>query len=103
MCATATAGVTVRNIGEAAAPAGVVVGVYAGSPASPGTKLGSVTTTRMLYPAEAEPLELPFATGAPATVFAIVDDGAPPHPAWTECRTDDNKTQAISPACGAPK
>ena len=70
LCGTATGGVTVtvRNIGEAAAPAGVVVGVYSGTPGSPGTKLGSVTTTRTLYPAEAEPLELAFRGGSGAGI-----------------------------------
>ncbi len=104
-CATSGEGVTVtvRNVGEALVPAGVVVGVYSGTPGS-GTKLGSVTTTRTLYPAEGEPLEFAFASGvAPSKVYAIVDDGAPPHPTWTECRTTDNMTQAISPACGVPK
>ncbi len=93
--------VTVRNVGEALVPAGVVVGVYAGTP-STGTKIGSVTTTRALYPAESEPLDLLFAGPAPASVYAIVDDGAPPHPSWHECRTDDNTTKATSIACNGP-
>ncbi|MDB5220561.1 MAG: Hemolysin-related protein RbmC [Myxococcaceae bacterium] len=92
--------VTVRNIGEALVPAGVVVGVYAGVPPT-GVKIGSVTTTRALYPAESEPLELLLAI-VPATVYTVVDDGAPPHPAWHECRTDDNTSAAVSTACIAP-
>lgn len=91
--------VNVRNVGEAVAPAGVVVGVYAGAVGS-GTKLGTVTTTRPLYPAEAEPLVFTFASSSPPSqVYAVVDDGSPPHPSWTECRTDDNTSKAISPAC----
>lgn len=104
LCSAAFGGVTVtvRNVGEAAAPAGVVIGVYGGTP-STGTKLGAVQTTRALYPAEAEPLDFALAAGAaPATVYAVVDDG-PTHPAWTECRTDDNTTVAIAPACASPK
>jgi hypothetical protein len=94
--------VTVRNVGEALVPAGVVVGVYSGSPPN-GTKLGTVTTTRALYPAESEPLDLLFANGAmPPSVYAIVDDGAPAHPSWTECRTDDNLAAAISIGCNGP-
>jgi hypothetical protein len=92
--------VTVRNIGEALVPAGVVVGVYAGVP-STGVKIGTVTTTRALYPAESEPLELVLAT-VPPTVYTVVDDGVPPHPAWHECRTDDNTSAAVSTACNAP-
>lgn len=95
--------VVVRNVGEAAVPAGVVTGVYAGSPGS-GKRLGSVTTTRPLYPAEAEPLDFRFPAGqSPTLVYAIVDDGGPPHPSWTECRTDDNTTEAVSPRCASPK
>ncbi len=103
-CSASGEGVTVnvRNIGEALVPAGVVVGVYSGTPGA-GTKLGTVTTTRVLYPAEAEPLEFPFSGAVPASVYAVVDDGAPPHPTWTECRTNDNTSAAISPACGVPK
>ncbi|MBX3228263.1 MAG: VCBS repeat-containing protein [Labilithrix sp.] len=97
-----TVTVVVRNVGEAAVPAGVVIGVYAGT-----TKLGSLTTTRPLYPAEAQPLDQAVAGAgvAPgATVRAIVDDGAPPHPSWTECRTDDNTAQTTARACsGVPK
>lgn len=95
--------VRIRNIGEAALPKGVVAGVYAGSPGS-GTKLGTVTTTRALYPAEVEPLDFAFGPGAlPASVYAVADDGAPPHPTWTECRTDDNTSKAISPICSDVK
>src|SRR6185437_1246620 len=38
----------VRNIGQAAVPAGVVVGFYEGAP--PGTELGQASTTQVLYP-----------------------------------------------------
>jgi hypothetical protein len=89
--------VTVRNIGEALVPAGVVVGVYGGAPPT-GVKIGAVTTTRPLYPAESEPLELALAT-VPANVYTVVDDGAPAHPAWHECRTDDNTSKAVATSC----
>ena len=91
---------TVRNIGEAPLPAGVTVGFYAGAPGS-GTPLGSGVTTRALYPAEAEVVLLPGVDTAiqSGTVYAIVDDGSPPHPLWTECRTDNTTSAAISGRC----
>jgi hypothetical protein len=92
--------VTVRNVGEAVVPAGVEIGIDAGTPGS-GTRIGSVKTTRPLYPAEAEPLDFPFGGPAPSSVFAIIDDVGTPHPSWAECRTNDNTTAAISPACAS--
>jgi hypothetical protein len=92
----------VRNLGEAAVEAPVVVGFYAGA-----TKLGTASTTRTLYPAESEELTLPLAS-PPANVLdgttpvrAVVDDGAPAH-AWHECRTDNNQSTAVSGRCTAP-
>ena len=86
---------TVRNIGQAAVPAGVPVGFYAGDPMGGGTLLGTMDTTRQLYSLEAEDLVL-LLPNAPAgvqdgstPVFVVVDDGMPPHP-WVECRTDNN-------------
>jgi hypothetical protein len=104
LCADAPgATINVRNVGEAPAPAGVVVGIYAGAPGA-GTKLGTVTTSRALYPAEVEPLDFIFPPGAATpTVYAVIDDGAPPHPSWTECRTDDNTTKAVAPICSLTK
>ncbi|HVH41999.1 MAG TPA: FG-GAP-like repeat-containing protein [Labilithrix sp.] len=104
LCSAPGVIVGVRNIGEASVPAGVLVGVYSGVPGS-GTKLGTVTTTRPLFPAEVEPLEFLFPAGAEGTTsaYAIVDDGAPAHPTWTECRTDDNTSKAASPACSFAK
>lgn len=104
---SASLGVTVgiRNVGEAPVPAGVVATILGGGSTGPGTRLGSVKTTRALFPAEIEPLEFVIPSDAPATptVYAIVDDGAPAHPSWTECRTDDNRAAAISPACALTK
>ncbi|WP_434420977.1 FG-GAP repeat domain-containing protein [Nannocystis pusilla] len=86
---------TVRNVGEAALPAGVVVGFYTGEPDT-GTKIGELTTTKALYPLESEALTLPF-NDAPddikngiVNVYAIVDDTVVPHPEWQECRVDNN-------------
>ncbi|MBL9103230.1 MAG: hypothetical protein JNL82_19955 [Myxococcales bacterium] len=93
----------VRNIGQAAVPAGVNVGFYEGDPAQGGAKIGSGVTTKILYPAESQEvlLELPqipqaFVDGTQPLVV-VVDDGMPDHP-WQECRTDNNKTVG-DPAC----
>ncbi len=86
---------TVRNVGEAVLPPGVVVGFYIGDPPD-GTKVGESMTTTALYPLEAETLVLPY-DDAPQDVkdgviniYAVVDDTMQPHPEWQECRTDNN-------------
>lgn len=86
----------VRNLGRASVPQGVPVGFYEGDPAAGGVLLGSVLTTKILYPAEAEdvPLLLPEASAAlrmgETEAWVVVDDGMPPHP-WVECRTENNR------------
>jgi len=97
---------TVRNVGEASLPAGVVVGFYTGDPGA-GTKVGEMTTTKVLYPLESEALTLPF-NNAPKevqngtlNVHAIVDDTDVPHPTWAECR-DDNNTGTSTGRCLIP-
>jgi FG-GAP-like repeat len=99
---------TVRNLGEASLPAGVVVGFYEAMPMPGGTKLGQATTTKVLYPAEAEKvtLDLPMAppevlSGA-VKVYAIVDDTMTPH-LWHECRTDNDTSEQVSGKCDGPK
>ena len=93
---------TVQNIGEAALPAGVVVGFYEGS-GPPGTPLGKQSTTRVLYSLDSETLFLPLSSTPSGTVFAIVDDTTTPHPEWTECRTDNNQSKVVSPSCNVPR
>jgi hypothetical protein len=72
---------TVRNLGSAALPSGVVVGFYAGA----GTYLGGGVTNKTLYPAEAEKVVLELPSVDPAVengtvlVYAVVDDGMPAH------------------------
>src|SRR5262249_35477149 len=58
---------TVRNIGQAALPAGVPVGFYQGSPPG-GTKLGAGVTTKLLYPAESEAVVLSLSNPAQGIV-----------------------------------
>ena len=86
----------VRNLGQAAAPHGVPVGFYAGDPDAGGTLLGTVHTTKLLYPAESENLTLAL-DDTPAAVrsgeldiYIVIDDGGGSH-AWHECRVDNNK------------
>jgi hypothetical protein len=97
---------TVRNIGQAALPAGVVVGFYEGSP--PGTKLGQGVTTKVLYPAESEAMVLAIATPDQGLVngstpaYAVADDTTVPHPSWHECRTDNNDSGPVLAGCTLP-
>jgi hypothetical protein len=91
---------TVTNIGEAALPAGVIVGFYTGAPGS-GTKLGSAPTTSVLYSAQSEKVFLALPPQSTTTqVYAIVDDTTTPHPTWHECRTDNNTSAPVSDSCG---
>lgn len=98
---------TVRNLGTAPLPPGVVVGFHAGV-APNATLLGVGTTTKALYPAEGENVFLPLPNAPPdiangtTPVYAVVDDGNPTHP-WHECRTDNNTSASVSGKCDAPK
>ncbi len=98
---------TVRNLGSAALPDGLVVGMYAGT-APGGTLLGSDVTTKVLYPAEAESILFPLPNADPGIldgstpVYAVVVDGAPP-PGLFECRTDNNTSPPASGACAVPQ
>lgn len=95
---------TVRNIGQAALPAGVVAKVFAGSPPS-GALLGEVSTTRALYPAEAESLFLPLVDADPGItsgktlVYATVEEPLPVR----ECRVDNNSSTPVQVNCHMPK
>jgi len=88
----------VRNIGQAAVPAGVVVGFYEGDPDMGGTKLGEGMTKKALYPAEAEDVAIDVPnpsmalTDGTIPVFVVLDDGMPAH-LWQECRTENNKIE----------
>jgi hypothetical protein len=94
----------VRNIGQAAVPAGVLVGFYDGDPSGGGVLLGQGMTSKTLYPAEAEDVVLDGALVPQAIqdgdqdLWVVVDDGMPEHP-WHECRTDNNVTSGDA-GCG---
>lgn len=91
---------TVRNIGRAAVPAGVPVTFYAGDPAAGGELLGTMNTTKELYPAEGEELILVPETSVQALrdgaveAWAVVDEGNPVH-TWRECRPDNNDASSL--------
>ncbi|EDM77001.1 hypothetical protein PPSIR1_15910 [Plesiocystis pacifica SIR-1] len=85
-------------------PAGVLVGFYDGDPMNGGNLLGQGTTTKILYPAEAEDVVLDGALVPEAIqdgdqdLWVVVDDGMPEHP-WHECRTDNNVSSGPA-GCG---
>lgn len=86
----------VRNIGEAAVPAGVPVYFFEGDPDMGGTPLGMALTTKVLYPAEAEEVVVvlpdppPGVVDGSSVVWVVVDDAMPVH-SWHECRVDNNR------------
>ena len=91
-----------------ALPAGVPVGFYAGSPPG-GTLLGTAATLKVLYSAESEVVGL-LLPNAPADVkngvtpvYGVADDTQIPHPAWVECRTDNNTSQLVKASCDQPQ
>ena len=96
---------TVTNIGEAALPAGVVVGFYEGT-APNGTLLGQASTTQTLYSAQSENVVLTLNAPPPGVedgsqpLYAIVDDTTTPHPSWHECRVDNDTSAPIKGSCG---
>ncbi|AKV00207.1 Hemolysin-related protein RbmC [Labilithrix luteola] len=98
---------TVRNVGNAPLPAGVAVAFYTGT-APNGTLLGASSTTKALYPAEAENVVLPLpdapgaVTNGTTPVYAVVDDANPTH-AWHECRQDNNTSSSVSGKCDIGK
>ena len=91
----------VYNLGEASVGPGVVVGFYEGDPAAGGVKLGEGTTTQTLYALGSEDVFLELSTPPAGLVYAVVDDGNPPHP-WHECRTDNNTSTGADPASCIP-
>lgn len=90
---------TVRNLGEALLPAGVVVAFYTVD-GSTRTEIGRGTTTRAIFPNQAELVHL----DAPATanadtrfVASIVID--PAMPTFRQCRDDNDDSNEAMAAC----
>ena len=48
------------------------------------------------------PNATPDITSGTTPVYAVVDDTTTPHPSWTECRTDNNTSAAVSGSCAQP-
>jgi hypothetical protein len=90
----------IRNVGQAAVPAGVPIAFFEGPPAE-GKQLGLIMTTKALYPAEAEDIILVLPDPPPSLklglteVHVVIDHGMPEHP-WTECRLDNNEVHAFA-------
>ena len=94
---------TVRNVGQAALPAGVEVKLFAGQPGS-GTEIGKAVTTRTLYAAEAEVFQWPT-QGMPADVisgqtpvYVTVTVALP----TVQCRTDNDTSEPVFQRCEVP-
>ncbi len=104
----------VRNVGEASVPSGVMVAFYAGDPGAGGKLIGTGTTGKVLYSAEAVDVFLAVdamlwpdvVSGKTALYVRVDDDGtgmAPAH-TWHECRTENNLSGAGSGFCaGGPQ
>jgi hypothetical protein len=90
----------VRNLGQAAVPAGVVVGFYEGAP--PGTKLGQAMTTQILYPPESQAVTFQLVdpdmglVNGTTPVYAQIDDAIVP-----QCTTANNTSAPVSAKCAS--
>jgi hypothetical protein len=91
----------VYNVGEASVPPGVVVGYYDGDPTAGGVRLGEALTTQALYSLGYEDVFLRLTAVPAGLVYAVVDDGSPPH-SWHECRTHNNTSQGLLAATCVP-
>ena len=94
----------VTNLGDAAAPAGVVVSLFDGDPAAGGALLGAVPLTRALAPGESETVRVRWhepPLGA-RTLFAAVDYDASGTGSFDEVSRDNNALQAERNLCGDP-
>ena len=92
--------VRVQNVGQASAPKGVPIGVYAGA-APGGARFATAATGHVLYPGESEVFEFPTPTPRPSSVYAVVDDA--PTRSLLECRTDDNVSPPAELRCNRPR
>jgi choice-of-anchor A domain-containing protein len=92
----------VRNLGDAAASAGLPVAFYLGNPATGGTLLGVATVTAVL-PAGGEAwvtLQRASVPGGPFQVWAVADDDGTGQGRELECLEDNNAASAqVSLAC----
>ncbi len=92
--------VSVRNIGLAGLPAGVVVGVFVDT--GGGTQLGTVQTSKPLLPGQTEVISFTVPTGSAQKTdgfFArvLID---PNNKTFNECRDDNNQSATVKAKCG---
>jgi hypothetical protein len=89
--------VSIRNIGQAGLPAGVVANVYV----TPGDILvGTVTTTSPLLPGQTQTIDVTLSSPADKTssfYAAIYID--PKNPTFHECNDTNDKSDTIQPTC----
>jgi hypothetical protein len=93
--------VSVRNVGLAGLPAGVVADVFVLQAGSE-TKIGSVTTTKPLLPGQTEVLAFPVPSGAGSSndsyrARIFID---PNNKTFNECRDDNNQSGTVQASCG---
>lgn len=95
---------TVRNLGQAALPAGMTVSFFEGD-APTGVALGQAVTKKPLYSAQSEQVILTLAAPsgglANGTVGAYVTIDVPPE--VHECRPDNNGPASAKAYCAGPK
>ncbi|NMO23199.1 HYR domain-containing protein [Pyxidicoccus fallax] len=91
-----TLGARVRNLGDAAASAGVRVAFYRGPPGANGTLLGVATVADKVDPGAEVSVALGLGTspGGRGEVFAVVDDDGAGTGRELECREDNNVSSA---------
>jgi len=91
--------VSVRNIGQAGLPAGVVANVYV----TPGdTLVGTVTTTILLYPGQTQTLDVTLSSPATeqSNLYASIYID-PKNPTFHECNETNDQSAPIQPTCGS--
>jgi hypothetical protein len=98
-CVPLVVRVSVRNVGLASLPAGVVVGIFAELASD--TELGKVTTSKPLAPGQTEVIAFPVPSGSAGdsdSYFAriIID---PLNKTFNECRDDNNQSASVTPLC----
>jgi hypothetical protein len=95
---------TVRNVGEAALPAGLLVTFWSGAPQT-GTILGQASTIAPLYSVQSELVTIALDNPAPdvangaTPIYAEVHVPASVH----ECRPDNNQSPPAYATCDGPK
>ena len=92
-----SAAVTVRNIGQAGLPSGVVANVYV---AGTTTQVGSVTTTYGLLPGQSQtlPVTVTPASAAQGALFAQIYDD-PAAPTFHECNASNDTSTSVTAVC----